>query len=122
MENMENRNVKLSFRMTKEEDKKIKKFLKKTNLSLSDFIRICINDKLNKTNIEITNIEVWKQKDNIIRSMSYIGNNINQIAKMLNTYKDLSKTNLTYTQRKDLELIGEIVDSWNGLIKDIYDN
>lgn len=122
MENMENRNVKLSFRMTKEEDKKIKNFLKKTNLSLSDFIRICINDKLNKTNIEITNIEVWKQKDNIIRSMSYIGNNINQIAKMLNTYKDLSKTNLTYTQRKDLELIGEILDSWNGLIKDIYDN
>jgi len=75
------KDIRINFRMTKEEYEPIKKILEETGWTLSEFIRMKIKDELDVEKI------VPKEKVRITKLLYYFNkasNNINQLARMAN--------------------------------------
>ena len=73
-----NKNSYFSFRVSEEEKKKIDKKIEKSKLRKSDFLRKTVLEK------EIIQVEGFKE---LAIELSRLGNNINQIAKAINSGK-----------------------------------
>ncbi len=58
---------------------------KEANLTLTEYMIRCITGKNNNHHIFKVNWKTYRAINQIVRQLQYIGNNINQIAKVLNT-------------------------------------
>lgn len=92
---MRNRNFSLNIRINEKERDRLDKISHRCNLSKSAYIRMVINGYFPKESPPIAYHET-------IKELNYIGNNLNQIAKVANTTGIIDK-NYYMEQSKKLE-------------------
>jgi len=93
----ENREYKITFRVTKEELEKIEGKITKSKLARSDYIRQSVLDK------KIVVVEGLVEYSNELRR---IGNNINQLTKAFHEGKDIQ------ANEKLEEIQKELIEAW----------
>ncbi len=106
---------KISFRVEHELEKKWLTQCRKRNTTLTDFIISTMEEKVGKGEQKLITDFVEKQ-GNIFAK---IENNINQVARMVNTQKGISTTQLDSFQRQLQEVIN-LKEQQNDIFRDVY--
>lgn len=81
------KNQTVKIRVTEEEKRVWEELARKTGLSLSELIRERMN-KLREPNTFIVKRANERHLKELIRQINLVGNNVNQIARWVNTYKE----------------------------------
>jgi heterodisulfide reductase subunit C len=110
----ENRNYRVTIRFTPLQYEQLTKVQRKTHYSMSHFIRIVLLEKVPR----ILDKETINNYKEILRVVSKIGNNINQIAKAHNA---LAKTKVHFSQNTQQVIRDtlEIIQTWERYKKPI---
>lgn len=89
---------KIEARITEAEWKYISRKCKKRGMKSSEYIRRLIEHDIKSDDIEnsLTQMDIYRQRKELIREINYIGHNINQIVKNVNShfYTDYEKKKL----------------------------
>lgn len=107
MRNNRKRNIPIQFYLNEEEYEIFKEKKEKANLTTSEFLRKLV---LDKKIIEMPNEDFWR----LTKQIRYYGNNINQIAKVANQYKDINKNHYDENAKKVNEILVEILNAVSG--------
>lgn len=103
----------INLRFTEQEYKRLMKEKSKTHLSLSEYMRRIICDK----DISIKSKDEIRRFDFFLFHYSKFGNNINQIAKVLNTQlKSEKELHLSKSERDSIAILQEIIKNWENIL------
>lgn len=94
---MENKTAKMSLRLTRAQCEYVEKQSKKYGINSSEYVRRLVEQDMGRMEIrEMDTKETYLQKKELIYEINRIGNNINQIAKNVNSsyYTDYEKKKL----------------------------
>ena len=110
----EKRNKVISFRLTKEEFNNLQKEAKKLNIQTTKLARLKATNKA----ILLQKAELIEQLLVNLTNLKYLNNNINQIAKYINSYMNIDEIaakNLIEQQ----EQLNKLLDEYKNLIKEL---
>lgn len=107
---MGDKTVHVNLRLTEPEQKHIDKQSDKYGIKRSEYIRRLVEQDMGRVNLsEMKTQEAFLQKKELIYEINRIGNNVNQIAKNVNSgrYTDYEKKKLFAMMDKLNELLAE---------------